>query len=331
MANDIFQKISIELDKQINEKLSTMSELEIKKAENLYKKKVLKTALVLSLLLCPFPIIIAILLPNLISSNSNLAIPSIVMMILISVYIIFEFLPVFRACKNSSQENAYLFLKTQLEKSAENIVEISEQQKNIDTTDFKISKIFDIKNDALKGIKLLVDSENKKFIFQNKDVVCIKPYNFSDILNYEVYENGKSQVQGRAGSALIGGAFFGLGGLIVGSSMSRNINEKCNELKLIIRINDLENPQIVIPYIRTQCDKSGWMYRDAVKNVQELCSLLEYIINSKTLEQSANTQSQINVKEKSPKEQLQELKEMLDDGLITQEDYEQKKKQIIGL
>ena len=197
--------------------------------------------------------------------------------------------------------------------------------------DFKISKIFDIKNDALKGIKLLVDSENKKFIFQNKDAVCIKPYNFSDILNYEVYENGKSQVQGRAGSTLIGGAFFGLGGLIVGSSMSRNINEKCNDLKLIIRINDLENPQIVIPYIRTQCDKSGWMYRDAVKNVQELCSLLEYIINSKTLEQSANTQSQINVTEKSPKEQLQELKEMLDDGLITQEDYEQKKKQIIGL
>ena len=31
------------------------------------------------------------------------------------------------------------------------------------------------------------------------------------------------------------------------------------------------------------------------------------------------------------KEQLQELKEMLDDGLITQEDFEQKKKQILGL
>ena len=34
---------------------------------------------------------------------------------------------------------------------------------------------------------------------------------------------------------------------------------------------------------------------------------------------------------KSNKEQLQELKEMLDDGLITQEDFEQKKKQILGL
>ena len=73
------------------------------------------------------------------------------------------------------------------------------------------------------------------------------------------------------------------------------------------------------------------MYRDAVKNVQELCSLLEYIINAKTLEQSANSQSHEIAIEKSPKERLQELKEMLDDGLITQEDYEQKKKQILGL
>jgi hypothetical protein len=33
----------------------------------------------------------------------------------------------------------------------------------------------------------------------------------------------------------------------------------------------------------------------------------------------------------SAKEQLQELKELLDYGLITQEDYEIKKKQILGL
>lgn len=37
------------------------------------------------------------------------------------------------------------------------------------------------------------------------------------------------------------------------------------------------------------------------------------------------------VEMKSTEDQLQELKEMLDDGLITQEDFEQKKKQILGL
>ena len=68
-------------------------------------------------------------------------------------------------------------------------------------------------------------------------------------------------------------------------------------------------------------------------NLQSLCSMLEYMLNQKTLEQSS---SMIKCEETtstktSSKEQMQELKEMLDDGLITQEDYEQKKKQIIGL
>ena len=38
-----------------------------------------------------------------------------------------------------------------------------------------------------------------------------------------------------------------------------------------------------------------------------------------------------NLKELIQEKKLQELKELLDDGLITQEDFEQKKKQILGL
>ncbi len=42
-------------------------------------------------------------------------------------------------------------------------------------------------------------------------------------------------------------------------------------------------------------------------------------------------QQPTNSQARSNKEELQELKEMLDDGLITQEDFDQKKKQILGL
>lgn len=180
--------------------------------------------------------------------------------------------------------------------------------------------------------KLLIDNQNKKFIYQ-RGKIHSKTYSFSDLINYEVYENGKSQVQGRAGSALIGGAFFGLGGLIVGSSMSRNVNEKCNQLKLIIRLNDFDCPEIVITYVNTvDLNKSSWTYKNMKNNIQTVCSMLEYMLNEKTLEQSsAGKQEEKNSVNASSKEQLQELKEMLDDGLITQEDYEKKKKKILGL
>ena len=68
------------------------------------------------------------------------------------------------------------------------------------------------------------------------------------------------------------------------------------------------------------------------ENLQSVCSMLEFMLNEKTLEQSSTVKQEEKTSEiKSPKEQLQELKEMLDDGLITQEDFEQKKKQILGL
>ncbi len=56
------------------------------------------------------------------------------------------------------------------------------------------------------------------------------------------------------------------------------------------------------------------------------------VINEKTIEQSFTAnQEERNFTAKTSKEQLQELKELLDEGLITQEDFEQKKKQILRL
>ena len=207
-----------------------------------------------------------------------------------------------------------------------------EQKKNQILEDFYADKTIKLSTGGWSKEYLLIDNSKKKFIHKIGNNLS-KPYKFSDIINYEVYENGNSKVKGSAGKALIGGAFFGLGGLIVGSSMGKNIKEKCNQLKLIIRLNDMYCPQIVITYIdNVDWDKSGFTYRTMKENLQEVCSILEYIINSKTLEENATTRN-TNVENatKSNKEQLQELKEMLDDNLITQEEYDQKKKQILGL
>ncbi len=199
-------------------------------------------------------------------------------------------------------------------------------------TNFIPSTSLTILASGWSSTKLLINNNTKEFVYQ-RGKYSSKVYKFSDLINYEVYENGKSRVQGRAGSALIGGAFFGLGGLIIGSSMSRKINEKCNQLKLIIRLNDFNCPQIVITYVdNVDWNKNGSNYRNMKKNLQSVCSMLEFMLNEKTLEQSSTVkQVEKTSEQKSQKEQLQELKEMLDDGLITQEDFEQKKKQILGL
>ena len=188
--------------------------------------------------------------------------------------------------------------------------------------------------------KIFFDVSNKKFVVQfsyhgigTKNSSETSPiYNFSDIINYEVVENGKKIVQSSAGEALIGGFFFGVTGAIVGGNIKKEINDICTQLQLYIHVNNFDKPQIVLTFIQdTMCEKDSHIYRSAKTNLQAICSQLEYIINAKTLEQSAKFQTPNGTTEKSPKEQLQELKEMLDSGLITTEDYEQKKKQILGL
>ena len=219
------------------------------------------------------------------------------------------------------------------------LLEQEAEQEELRQKGFAISKYFTCKT-KLFTRKLYIDNIQKHFIVLFSAHVTgtentreySKIYNFSDIINYEVIENGKKVVQGTAGEALIGGFFFGISGAIAGSNVQKEINDICTDLELHIRVNDFEKPQIVFTFIQGEmCEKSSPEYRLAKSNLQAICAQLEYIINTKTLEQSANTQVQSSTTEKSSKEQLQELKEMLDEGLIKDNDYEQKKKQILGL
>ena len=328
---DIFNRMNQEIENVSKEKLSKLSEEEISQRAKKYRKTwtiIWSTFGIISALAF---IILFSCMPLMLDGES---IPAGVMALLIIMALCITgapFVDLFLIFQKSDKELALKAMRKEIKSSVYNNVKYEQQKKELPDTDFIISKTIPILASGWSSTKLLIDNQNKKFIYQ-KGKIYSNTYKFSDIINYEVYENGKSQVQGRAGSALIGGAFFGLGGLIVGSSMSRKINEKCNQLKLIIRLNDFNCPQIVITYVdNVDWDKNGWTYRNMKENLQSVCSMLEFMLNEKSLEQSSTVKQEESHAKKSYKEQLQELKEMLDDGLITQEDFEQKKKQILGL
>ena len=329
METNIFNRINQETENMAKETLAKMSDDEINNKAKKTKNNLIKTYSFFGALSAIIYIAFFCCLP-LISEGEPLGAGLLIFCIFVAIATtsIFPILLVINIRKDP-KELALLALKKEIQPKIINKF----NQTQVDTIDkgFVASKTINILASGWSSTKLIIDNENKKFIYQ-KGKNFSRTYNYSDLINYEVYENGKSQVKGRAGSALIGGAFFGLGGLIVGSSMSRDIEEKCNQLKLIIRLNDFDCPQIMITYVdNVNWDKSGWTYRNMKENLQSVCSMLEYMLNEKTLEQSYVIKQENQPTVKSNKEQLQELKEMLDDGLITQEDFEQKKKQILGL
>lgn len=332
MDNNTFNWKKQKIENQAKTKLLSLSKEEIKNKATKYKTLMNITNSILGAILL---IGLAVLIVVFINSESRKETPfstTIIAFIILGCLSIFPFIMLFIINRKSNEELALLQLKIEIRKS---ICKLSQDQplEKMINENFVVSKKIFIAANGWKSTNLLIDNEHKLFIYQQGENYS-KTYNFTDLVNYEVYENGESKVKGRAGSALIGGAFFGLTGLIVGSSMSRKVNEKCNQLKLIIRLNDLNRPQIVITYIdNVSWDKTGFTYRAIKENIQTVCSALEYIINAKTLEQSMNIieQERYIKNDKPLKEQLQELLDLLNDGLITQEEFEQKKKQILNL
>jgi energy-coupling factor transporter transmembrane protein EcfT len=181
------------------------------------------------------------------------------------------------------------------------------------------------------GKNMLIDNVNKQFVlYVNHKFLQVHKY--SEVINYEVYENGSSVVKGTAGEALIGGAFFGLTGMIVGASASRTITENCSSLQLAIRLNDINNSQILIQFVgATPIDKASEEYKKLKDNLKEACSVIEYILNNRDLQNAVPTEMVMPKQESSKLEQLKEYKNMLNEGLLTIDEYNKLKQQLLSL
>ena len=200
---------------------------------------------------------------------------------------------------------------------------------------FYISKICKFTESLFNNKKysaLYIDDKNKQWAICYYNSSQFKIYKYSDLNSFELFENGNSKVQGRAGSALVGGYFFGVVGAIAGASRTKTINEICTSLQIRINVNDLNNPEILITLNNSPIKKNSDTYLGIINLAKSLIGNLEFISFIKSTAETPKIERVVNTQSNKPlKEQLQELNEMLNDGLITQEDFEQKKKQILNL
>lgn len=155
------------------------------------------------------------------------------------------------------------------------------------------------------------------------------PYSYDDIVDFELFEDGSSIASGGVGRAVVGGMLFGgVGAVVGGVTGKRKVKQTCTSLMVKITINNTACPVEYIKLISAETAKNGFVYKAAFQNAQEILSLLHVICSQRS---SASTEPQTSTRPVSSAEEIRKYKELLDDGIITEEEFQAKKTQLLGL
>ncbi len=154
-----------------------------------------------------------------------------------------------------------------------------------------------------------------------------KIYNYSDIVDFELLEDGETITKGGLGSAVAGGMLLGGVGAVVGGVTGKKKNKAiCNSLKIKITLNNINNPVVYINFLAAATKKESLTYKTLYNSAQECLSVLQLICSS----QEASSENS-NVATTSNADEILKYKKLLDEGILSQEEFDAKKKQLLGL
>lgn len=108
-----------------------------------------------------------------------------------------------------------------------------------------------------------------------------KVYSFDDIDDVDLIIDGHSVTQGGLGRAIAGGFILGpVGALIGGVTGKKKNKDVVDSIKIIIKMNDFQNPTIELKIIEVPLKKSGSLYKIIEKLAQDITSTFEFIVRS---------------------------------------------------
>lgn len=174
------------------------------------------------------------------------------------------------------------------------------------------------------GSLVQFSDDTKEFVIGSGDTADI--FIYENIVDYELLQNGATLSKGTMGGALVGGLLFGTTGAVVGAAGSKRVDiNVCTNLSVKITLKDTYRKVCYITFVDGSLATNSNAYKVAYTLAQNCmsyfkvaCEMVQKIDNSVMLQTSGA-------------DELRKFKGLLDDGIITQEEYEKKKKQLLGL
>ena len=135
---------------------------------------------------------------------------------------------------------------------------------------------------------------------------------------------------GGLGRAVLGGILFGgVGAIVGGITGAGRIKQVCRSMKLSVSLKNAHVNVAYIHFISTEVKTGGFIYRTAQDCSQRCSSLLETILDeNRSMELTAEYNS---TQVYSTADEILKFKALLDQGILTQEEFQAKKKELLGL
>lgn len=166
------------------------------------------------------------------------------------------------------------------------------------------------------------NSESKEFAIVRKSKIEL--YKYNELVGFELLKDGFSVTKGGLGMAAVGAVTFGAAGAIVGGitggKKTKNVAES---LRIKLTLNSISNPVIYLDFISTPSKESSPAYRAACDKAQLCLSLLQLVCNE-------NERWTSTSKEFSSADEILKFKELFDKGIISKEEFEAKKKELLA-
>lgn len=161
-----------------------------------------------------------------------------------------------------------------------------------------------------------------------------KVYDYGDIVNYELLQNGNVVTRGElsVSGALVGGALYGRLGSMIGGLNGKSVSRAtCTVMKIKITVNDTVAPIVYIDLINSETTRDSAIYVAACDSAQKILSMLAIITRENAPVVVERKRRKTTTSSSSAIDDLKKLKELLDMGGITEEEYNQKKKELLNL
>ena len=170
-----------------------------------------------------------------------------------------------------------------------------------------------------------------RFLAKNEAHERIHP--FENLVDFQLIDDGTEIIDGNSivGAALGALTFGGAGGIIGSGLRDKKVTKECNKLEIKVVLNDISTPVEYINLIDFPVERSEPLFDSMYTNAQECLSLLAIIL--KQNQEQAKKQIPASAADNTDAivEQIRKYKSLLDDGIITQDEFNAKKKQLLGL